>query len=63
MRSKHKPLANTIAFVKCDFCNKEAIGCGTYQCAIYCAEHEKEADKIENDMLDEIDDYKTRIKQ
>lgn len=39
---------------KCDFCEKEAIGYCSYQCAIYCADHQKEAEAIEEKMWAEL---------
>lgn len=36
--------------MKCDFCEKEAVGYGSYQCAIYCADHESKAQEIEDKM-------------
>jgi hypothetical protein len=40
---------------KCDFCEKESIGYCFYQCAIYCADHQEEAENIEKEMFKEQD--------
>ncbi len=40
---------------KCDFCDKPAIGYVSMQAAIYCGEHQTEAELIEKAMLAEIE--------
>jgi hypothetical protein len=42
--------------VKCDFCEKEAVGYTSYHSAFYCLEHEKEALEIESKMWEAIDE-------
>lgn len=41
--------------MKCDFCDKESVGYCSMQVAIYCADHREEAEKIEADMIAEIE--------
>lgn len=41
--------------MKCDFCDKEAVGYLSYQCAIYCLDHEAEAQAIEDALISEIE--------
>ena len=38
--------------LKCDFCDKPAVGYTIQQIACYCDDHEELADKITNDTID-----------
>lgn len=40
---------------KCDFCEKEMVGYCSFQCALYCEDHEKEALEIENLMYETME--------
>lgn len=41
---------------KCDFCTKPMIGCLSYQCAIYCEDHVKEAQQVEDNMYETMEE-------
>jgi hypothetical protein len=41
--------------MKCDFCEKKAIGYVSMQAAFYCADHQTEAEKIETAMWTECE--------
>lgn len=38
-----------------DFCDKPYVGYGFQHCAFYCEDHEKEAQKIEDSLIDEME--------
>jgi len=42
---------------KCDFCNKEAISYGAFECYAACYDHENEGLVIENKLFDEIEKH------
>ena len=39
--------------MKCDFCDNEAVGYCSMQCAIYCQDHKEDAEEIERHMWNE----------
>lgn len=42
---------------KCDFCTKPMVGYLSQQCAMYCEDHEKEAEAVEAKMYEEMEKY------
>lgn len=47
--------------MKCDFCDNEAIGYCSMQCAIYCEYHKEQALEIERNMWAELDKVQQEI--
>jgi predicted transcriptional regulator len=48
---------------KCDFCEKEAVGYCSQQCAIYCKDHQERAEKIEAKMYEAMEESQKWIER
>lgn len=49
--------------MKCDFCEKDAIGYTSMQAAIYCDDHKEKAEKIEAAMWKECDKIEQELRE
>jgi hypothetical protein len=43
------------ALPKCDFCFKEAIAYGSFQCYMACEDHLNEGEQLENEMWEAME--------